>query len=56
MSQTFAKLTRRIIPVLFVCHLFAILDRINIGVAQIQMKPHLGLSDLAYSLGARADG
>ncbi|MGO4307991.1 hypothetical protein [Cupriavidus sp. RAF12] len=43
--RTFAKVTLRIIPFLFVCYVFAYLDRVNIGFAALQMKQDLAFSD-----------
>jgi sugar phosphate permease len=48
----FRKVSLRIIPFLFLCYVVAILDRNNIGFAQLQMKHDLSLTDAAYSLGA----
>ena len=50
--RTFAKVTLRIIPFLFVCYVFAYLDRVNIGFAALQMKQDLAFSDAVYGLGA----
>ncbi len=47
-----SKVTWRIIPFLFVCYVFAYLDRVNIGFAALQMKQDLGFSDAVYGLGA----
>lgn len=49
---TYEKITRRIMPLLFLGYLFAFLDRINVGYAQLQMKSALGFSDATYGLGA----
>ncbi|PXW25473.1 MFS transporter [Paraburkholderia caballeronis] len=49
---TYTKITRRLIPFLFLCYVFAFLDRINIGIAQLDMKQDVGFSDLTYSVGA----
>src|SRR3954470_19798037 len=46
------KVSRRLIPYLFVLYVAAYLDRINIGFAQLQMKQDLGFSDAVYGLGA----
>src|SRR3954449_7227791 len=46
------KVSRRLIPYLFVLYVAAYLDRINIGFAQLQMKSALGFSDTVYGLGA----
>ncbi|APR35022.1 MFS transporter [Paraburkholderia sp. SOS3] len=51
-EQTYGKITRRLIPFLFLCYVFAFLDRINIGIAQLDMKHDVGFSDLTYSIGA----
>ena len=51
-ERTYAKITRRLIPFLFLCYVFAFLDRINIGIAQLDMKHDVGFSDLTYSVGA----
>ena len=51
-ERTYAKITRRLIPFLFLCYVFAFLDRINIGIAQLDMKHDVGFSDLTYSIGA----
>lgn len=49
---TTRKVSRRLIPFLFVLYVAAYLDRINIGFAQLQMKSALGFSDTVYGLGA----
>ena len=49
---TMQKVSRRLIPYLFVLYVTAYLDRINIGFAQLQMKSALGFSDTVYGLGA----
>ncbi|KIG07602.1 MFS transporter [Caballeronia concitans] len=51
-ERTYGKITRRLIPFLFLCYVFAFLDRINIGIAQLDMKHDVGFSDLTYSVGA----
>src|SRR4029450_13215067 len=45
------KLSRRLIPYLFLLYVAAYLDRINVGFAQLQMKTALGFSDTVYGLG-----
>jgi hypothetical protein len=47
------KVSRRLIPFLFVLFVVAYLDRVNIGFAQLQMKGALGFSDTVYGLGNR---
>ncbi|WP_454719543.1 MULTISPECIES: MFS transporter [Cupriavidus] len=51
-ESTYRKITLRLIPFLFMCYVFAFLDRINIGIAQLDMKHDVGFSDLTYSIGA----
>ena len=51
-DRAYAKITRRLIPFLFLCYVFAFLDRINIGIAQLDMKHDVGFNDLTYSIGA----
>jgi MFS family permease len=51
-KATYAKVTRRLIPFLFLCFVFAYVDRVNIGFAKLQMQHDLGISDAAYGLGA----
>ncbi|MFL9868167.1 MFS transporter [Paraburkholderia fungorum] len=48
----YRKVSKRIIPFLFLCYVVSFLDRINIGFAQLQMKHDLGFSDAMYGLGA----
>lgn len=48
----YRKISRRIIPFLFVCYVVSFLDRINIGFAQLQLKQDLGFTDAMYGLGA----
>jgi D-galactonate transporter len=51
-EAVYKKVTLRIIPFIFVSYLFAFLDRINVGYAQLQMKDALGFSDTVYGFGA----
>ena len=48
---TIQKVSRRLIPYLFVLYVAAYLDRINVGFAQLQMRSALGFSDTVYGLG-----
>lgn len=50
-ARTLRKVAWRIIPLLFVLYVFNILDRTNVNVAVLTMKPDLGLSDAAYGFG-----
>jgi MFS family permease len=48
---TMRKVVIRLVPFLMLCYFFNLLDRSNIGVASLQMRPQLGLSAAAYGLG-----
>ncbi|AGT33641.1 MFS transporter [Geobacillus genomosp. 3] len=50
--STTKKVTLRLIPFLFICFVIAILDRVNIGLAALQMNEDLGFSDAVFGLGA----
>lgn len=50
--STLAKVTRRIIPFMFLLYIVAFLDRVNVGFAALQMNDDLGFSDAVYGLGA----
>lgn len=52
LRDVYAKVTRHIVPFLFICYVFAYLDRVNIGFAALQMKQDLNFSDAIYGLGA----
>ena len=51
-NATYAKVARRILPLLFAGYFLAILDRVNVGFAKLQMASELGLSDAVYGFGA----
>lgn len=51
-SAAYSKVTWRLLPFLFLCYVFAYLDRVNVGFAKLQMMSDLGLSDAVYGLGA----
>ena len=51
-AATYAKIARRILPLLFAGYFLAILDRVNVGFAKLQMAGELGLSDAVYGFGA----
>jgi ACS family tartrate transporter-like MFS transporter len=46
------RVTRRLIPFLFLLYLVAFLDRVNVGFAALQMKADLGFGDAVYGFGA----
>jgi len=51
-ERTYAKVTARIVPFLFICYLAAYLDRVNVGFAKLQMLNELKFSETIYGLGA----
>lgn len=48
----YARVTRRIVPYLFLLYIVAYIDRVNVGFAAIDMKRQLGFSDTVYGTGA----
>ncbi|MGU4701495.1 MFS transporter [Burkholderia cepacia] len=48
----YRKITTRLITFFCLCYFAAYLDRINIGLAKLQMLDALGFSDAVYGLGA----
>jgi D-galactonate transporter len=50
--RAYAKVTLRLIPLLFLCYVLSYLDRVNVGFAKLEMLGDLKLSDTAYGLGA----
>ena len=51
-DNVYQKITWRVMPIVLIAYIFAFLDRINIGYAQLQMKQDLASSDAIYGLGA----
>jgi len=51
-TATYAKVTLRLLPFLFICYVAAYLDRVNIGFAKLQMLSDLHFSEAVYGLGA----
>jgi D-galactonate transporter len=51
-NKTYAKVTLRLIPFLFICYVAAYLDRVNVGFAKLQMLNDLKFSETVYGLGA----
>ena len=51
-SRIFAKITRILIPFMFLLYVVGYLDRINVGFAALTMKADLRLSEKAYGFGA----
>ena len=51
-AKVVSKVTRRLLPFLFLLYIVNYLDRINVGFAALQMRGQLGFSDKVYGLGA----
>jgi len=51
-ARTYAKVTARLLPFLFICYVAAYLDRVNVGFAKLQMLSDLQFSETVYGLGA----
>ncbi len=51
-SRLYARVTRRLVPLLFLCYVAAYLDRVNVGFAKLQMLRDLRFSEAVYGLGA----
>jgi MFS family permease len=51
-KATMRRVTFRMVPFLMVCYFFALLDRVNVGFAALQMNQDLGLSPAVFGLGA----
>src|SRR5690242_17230393 len=51
-ERTYAKVTWRLLPLLFLCYIVAYLDRVNVGFAKLQMLADLRFSETIYGLGA----
>ena len=51
-KATIRRVTLRLMPFLMVCYFFALLDRVNVGFAALQMNKDLGLSPTVFGFGA----
>ena len=51
-NGTYARVTWRLVPLLFICYVAAYLDRVNVGFAKLQMLSDLKFSEAIYGLGA----
>ncbi len=51
-ARIYAKVTRKIVPFLFLFYIVSYLDRVNVGFAKLQMMKDLGWSDTIYGTGA----
>ena len=50
--RALARVSRRLIPFLFVLYMFAYLDRVNVGYAALFIRRELHFSDTVYGTGA----
>lgn len=46
------RVALRYLPLLFLCYIVSIIDRVNVGFAKLQMQQALQFSDVVYGLGA----
>lgn len=51
-DRVYARVTRRLIPFLFLCYVAAYLDRVNVSFAKLTMAVDLNFSDTVYGFGA----
>lgn len=51
-ASLFRKVALRLVPFFCICYFAAYLDRINVGLAKLQMVADLGFSETVYGLGA----
>jgi sugar phosphate permease len=51
-THVLGKVTRRLIPYLFILYVVAFLDRVNLGYAALKMNADLSLSDAVFGLAA----
>ena len=51
-AAAIARVTRRLIPFIFICYVVSYLDRVNLGFAASSLQRDLGLSDRVYGVGA----
>src|SRR4051812_20324067 len=51
-EHAYAKVTPRLVPLLFFSYVAAFLDRVNVGYAKLQMATDLHFSDAIYGFGA----
>jgi sugar phosphate permease len=51
-ERTRRKITRRLMPFLFVLYIISYLDRVNLGYASLEMTRELGFSNEVFGFGA----
>jgi D-galactonate transporter len=49
--STYRKVTRRLIPFLFLCYILSYVDRVNVSFAKLEMQQDLGMSDTVFGAG-----
>lgn len=52
LDRAYQRVAWRVMPLLFLCYVFNYIDRVNIGIASLDFKRDLGISDAAYGFGA----
>lgn len=50
--STIRKITWRIVPFIVICYFFAYLDRVNVGLASLEMNHEIGLSASIFGFGS----
>jgi sugar phosphate permease len=51
-KRTYKKVIWRLMPFLFMCYIFAYVDRVNVGFAGLDMKRDLGMNDAVFGIGS----
>jgi sugar phosphate permease len=51
-KRTYKRVIWRLMPFLFLCYIFAYVDRVNVGFAGLDMKKDLGMSDTVFGAGS----
>jgi ACS family tartrate transporter-like MFS transporter len=51
-QATMRRVILRLVPFLMICYFFALLDRVNVGFAALQMNKDLGLTPAMFGFGA----
>jgi MFS family permease len=51
-KRTYNKVIWRLMPFLFMCYIFAYVDRVNVGFAGLDMKRDLGMNDAVFGIGS----
>ena len=50
--RTLAQVSKRLLPLLFLLYLFCYLDRVNVGMAALQMNAALKFDPVTFGFGA----